>query len=284
MDIRSFLNTFGLDESSLTDKDREKLANAIENDKHSIAYGVYKKASLEPVPRKVFLDEYSLLKVTKTPEQLATEVIQGTVENKNISNTMNEYSDNKTQLPVWVKELAGIDDNTAYETPRKIAFDKLKPIDSQQLKEEILQGTLRPDNGNKNPNGGLGAASDVSPPGDDAATKQLGISQAMNQFGSDMKSAPWLNAGIGAGSIALSQMQGNGLVGTGVNLAATLGGSMAGEHYLGKTLNNSTIGRVGGGLAGHTIANILMGLFRNPQEQQLLDQGMQYQNQNGGMG
>jgi hypothetical protein len=100
----------------------------------------------------------------------------------------------------------------------------------------------------------------------------------------DMTSAPWLNAGIGAGSIALSQMQGNGLVGTGVNLAGALGGSMAGEQYLGKSIG-SPIARIGGGLAGHTIANILMGLFRNPQEQQLLNQGMQYsQQQNGGMG
>jgi hypothetical protein len=101
----------------------------------------------------------------------------------------------------------------------------------------------------------------------------------------DLLTQPYLNAGIGAGSIALSQMQGRGVIGTSLNLAGAMGGSMLGNQYLGKFAGGATPSRLIGGLAGHTIANILMGLFRDPQEQQLLNQGMQYsQQQNGGMG
>lgn len=284
MDIKEFLDNFGIDESSLKDKDKQKLINAIQDNKDSIAYGVYKKSSADPISRKVFLDKYNTLK-TKSPEQLMSEVIQGTVDNKNISNAMqSEY----TPYPYEAVNTVVAKDSKMYKP-----YDATTPYLGEQsdvarngklyindLITRAKEQMLPPDNGNTNLDGGLGAAPQDPTPGDDAATKQLQRNTLIDKVGSDMKSAPWTNAGIGASSIALSQMQGNGLVGTGVNLAAALGGSMAGEQYLGKALGNSTIARVGGGLAGHTIGNILMGLFRNPQEQQLLNQGMQYAQQN----
>lgn len=346
MNIKDFLDKFGIDESSLRDKDRQKLLNAIQDDKNSIVYGVYKKSSVDPISRKVFLDRYNTWKANSiTPQQLANEVAQGTVD-KNIGKNMNGYLDSNLATYMGYGETIPSDyipdprtrliAEIATSTPSGIDLTNARALLENPLEYQGIQW-----NAYQMPNqkyrmvskgGQAGAEYDsykemmaafnqargYTPTPDpvtaevaaqnteselkkkilttgDSATDQpvdlntdtpnkLNWNAQIENAISDIKQGGMTSLGVGAGSIALSQMQGNGLVGTGVNLAGALGGSVLGNKYLGEALN-PTIGRIGGGLAGHTIANLLMGLFRNPNERQLLDQGMQYANQqNGGMG
>lgn len=394
MDIKDFLDKFGIDESSLSDKDRQKLLSAIQDGKNSIVYGVYQKSSADPISRKVFLDKYSIWKTNSiTPQQLANEVTQGTVD-KNIGKNMNRYLDSNLAAYMGYGEAIpsdyipdprdmildgrrygvtqmmggyGLTDGKGsriagiYKSPDEAinAFGEFKKQsianNSQRLVSEVIASpSTRIDltgakallstpleykniqwNAYQMPNqkyrmiskgGKAGSEYDsyeemmsafnqargYNPNPDpvaaevatrnteselkkkilttgDGATDQpvdlntntpdkLNWNARIENAISDIKQGGMTSLGIGAGSIALSQMQGNGLVGTGVNLAGALGGSVLGNKYLGEALN-PTVGRIGGGLAGHTIANLLMGLFRNPSEKQLLDQGMQYAQQ-----
>lgn len=80
------------------------------------------------------------------------------------------------------------------------------------------------------------------------------------------------SAGVGGGSLLLSNLQGRGVAGSGGNLLGALLGSVIGRRFAGDVVGN-TVATGLGGLIGHTVSNAGTKLFvSTPQEDRLLMQ------------